>query len=75
LNCELILPWQLFYPTIIANFTSIFNPRLSDPLTPDLYIEMENLREARTKIARFKGELEVVEDVLRNFDEEIKELR
>jgi len=36
---------------------------------------MEGLREARTKIARFKGGLEAVEDVLRNFDEEIEELQ
>jgi hypothetical protein len=36
---------------------------------------MEGLREARTKIARFKGELEAVEDVLQNFDEEIEELQ
>jgi hypothetical protein len=34
---------------------------------------MEGLRAARMKIARFKGE--AVEDVLRNFDEEIEELR
>jgi hypothetical protein len=35
---------------------------------------MDGLRAARTKIARFKGELEAVEDVLRSFDE-IEELR
>jgi hypothetical protein len=36
---------------------------------------MDGLSAARTKIARFKGELEAVEDVLRNFGEEIEELR
>ena len=36
---------------------------------------MDGLSAARTKIARFKVELEAVEDVLRNFDEEIEELR
>jgi hypothetical protein len=36
---------------------------------------MDGLRAARTKIARFKGELEAIEDVLRSFDEEIEELR
>jgi len=36
---------------------------------------MDGLSAARTKIARFKVELEAVEDLLRNFDEEIEELR
>jgi hypothetical protein len=36
---------------------------------------MDGLSAARTKIARFKGELEAVENVLRNFNEEFEELR
>jgi hypothetical protein len=61
-----------------SQISHLFSTPDSQTLRPQIYIqniEREGFRAARTKTARFKGELEAVEDVLRNFDEEIEELQ